>query len=103
MKKMSEWLSELPEPYRGQALANFKTFDGGDMELSTRYGAVAAAFPWEDSPQGRKYWESLHDLLYYGNADIIFPLNEVIANLKEKGDDWNANVLEAVVEKLKNR
>ena len=62
MKTVKEWLEELPEPYRSQALEN------GDrgiltLEEDSVYFALFCAFIWESSPQGYKYWDNLHKKL----------------------------------------
>jgi hypothetical protein len=58
MKKISEWLNELPEPYRTQAIANQ---EWQDYEVNRLSGAIANAFSWHDSPQGHEYWHELYD------------------------------------------
>ncbi len=59
MKTIREWLEELPEPYRGQALANGEDSSLLDVDHETLYEALADLFVWEDSPQGDEYWRTL--------------------------------------------
>jgi hypothetical protein len=57
MKTVREWLEELPEPYKGEALMQT------DGDLSTKYvnlyDALSSAFYWEGSPQGDRYWRNI--------------------------------------------
>jgi len=62
MKTIKEWLSELPEPYRSQALENtaVDTLDENEGNLSM---ALHEAFDWETSLQGHNYWRILYNLI----------------------------------------
>ena len=69
-KPISEWLSELPEPYRSQALEMhrehpLRSFGGTPVE--TPHEAVNRAFLWEATPQGRAYWDELYTTLEAGS------------------------------------
>lgn len=62
-KTIKEWLSELPEPYRTQALDNY---DSNFYPYNTaRFlsDALMYAFDWKLSPQGFEYWGLLFDIL----------------------------------------
>lgn len=66
MKTVKEWLKELPEPYRSQALENIEIpecTDGQkhthDTVVGSSSDAVSKAFWHGQTPQGRKYWYSL--------------------------------------------
>lgn len=52
-KTIKEWLEELPEPYRTQALKNTKKLDyvTGSLER-----ALNCAFDWDSSKEGYNYW-----------------------------------------------
>lgn len=58
MKTVKEWLEELPEPYRSQALKNTKEELLKIEEVSADQ-AVFGAFRWDKTPQGFQYWDSL--------------------------------------------
>lgn len=63
MKTIRDWLSELPEPYKGQALANMDTqrlSNEGGTHANMR-SAIEAAFRWLDSTEGTMYWSDLRD------------------------------------------
>lgn len=62
MKTIREWLSELPEPYKGQALAN--ATDAGTIDETDYYSlsdALTSAFDWTKGPteHGYDYWETI--------------------------------------------
>lgn len=62
MKTIKEWLEELPEPYRSQALKNVHKhlLTAKDESLSE---ALNGAFTWKNTPQGHDYWMDLRDKL----------------------------------------
>lgn len=68
MKTIREWLEELPEPYRSQALENFDNYwtkeeqDDLSKRISLSF-AVLSAFAWDESKQGGDYWNKLYDTL----------------------------------------
>ena len=53
MKTIREFLEELPEPYRSQALENCKN---GDLASHSLSRAIEDAFVWKNTPQGDRYW-----------------------------------------------
>jgi len=63
MKTIREWLEQLPEPYRGQAMANMDIQRPGDLggEHPCIRNAIEAAFRWDDSKEGHEYWSDLRD------------------------------------------
>ena len=62
MKTIREWLEELPEPYRTQAINN--TSESVLMvEEESLSEAVTGAFSWWDSPEGLEYWSDFYDTL----------------------------------------
>ena len=61
-KTIGEWLIELTEPYRTQALVNTSSFRKSEMEISLKE-AVHGAFPWYDSKEGSQYWSNVYDNL----------------------------------------
>lgn len=64
-KKVSEWLSQLPDPYREQALCNvFLLGNGnGDEVVESIEKALTGSFLWANSPQGGEYWSKLLDMI----------------------------------------
>lgn len=57
-KSIRQWLNELPEPYRSQALesADKKMLDNRRMRQSD---ALSSAFVWKRSPEKEQYWKDL--------------------------------------------
>lgn len=61
MKTIRQWLEELPEPYRTQALENIRVKEVlGLPELSFEV-ALRSAFTWDATPQGYDYWLAVFD------------------------------------------
>jgi hypothetical protein len=60
MKKISEWLNELPEPQRTLALENFSSEDVMVDKLSL---ALLRGFCWRNTPQKHQYWSELFNKL----------------------------------------
>ncbi len=74
MKTIYEWLNELPQPYKSQALYNFGAYlethrvryplKYQSMRTET-YGymceAINMSMNWELTPQGHNYWNEIHD------------------------------------------
>ena len=56
-KTIKQWLEELPEPYRSQALENMSE----NSEVESLCIAIMKAFDWDESPQGSKYWLSVYN------------------------------------------
>lgn len=54
--RTKEWLSKLPESYRSKALQNWNRIDSSHISLPI---ALACAFDWEKSPEGRRYWNEI--------------------------------------------
>lgn len=60
MKTIKEWLNELPEPYRSEALANVDpTYIDYKEETGSLAEALFHAFSWDASAQGHDYWQIL--------------------------------------------
>lgn len=58
MKTIKQWLNELPEPYRSQALENADTNVLNSKGISL-IGCLMEAFNWHKSTQGFEYWYKL--------------------------------------------
>lgn len=57
-KTIKEWLNELPEPYRSQAMK----YEGShwDKELPSLKDALGSSFTWADKKEGLEYWLNLY-------------------------------------------
>lgn len=61
-KTIEEWLNELEEPYRTQAIENTKRLAGTERlyePADNITDALMSAFIWETSPEGYEYWSDL--------------------------------------------
>ena len=58
-KTVYEWLKELPEPQRTEAVQQTKLANAEELAESLPE-ALAGAFDWDRSPQGFTYWELFH-------------------------------------------
>lgn len=61
-KPIREWLNELPEPWRTQAIGNSSLTSLGRSETSLQF-AVLTAFSWIDSSEGFSYWFNFSETL----------------------------------------
>lgn len=61
MKTVKEWLDELPEPYRTQAL---EQTDNGDLNKTepTMNHTLGGMFVWSESHEGAEYWRQLTEV-----------------------------------------
>ena len=55
MKTVEQWLNELPEPYRTQALEQTDNSDLRRLEPSM-YITLGGMFVWSESHEGNEYW-----------------------------------------------
>ena len=84
-KKISEWLKELPMPYREMALYNYANGKIRDVLVNSMSSALSFAFDWRQSPEGHEYWNDVFDRLATGDlstgtndgCDIKKQLDEV--------------------------
>ena len=64
-KTIGWWLVKLDEPYRTQAINNWKNSDlynqYKDHKFSNIHNAVNYAFAWITSPEGGTYWSDLYN------------------------------------------
>ena len=74
VKTATEWFEGFPEPYRKQAIRNFKKFSGKDFEKhnATKYpaphDALFESFPWSKSTEGLHHWKDIYDALEAGKS-----------------------------------
>ena len=57
-KTILEWLNQLPEPYKSQAIENTKNDDpfSGNEIVDSLWKAIDGGFLWSSTPQGSDYW-----------------------------------------------
>lgn len=67
MKKISQWLLELPEPYKSEAIENSRNkrlwtygVDKRSASEITLSRALMNSFYWNMTPQGYDYWHDLY-------------------------------------------
>ena len=65
MKTIRNWLDQLKEPERSEALSNMRPI-GMKSSSDSLEDAVADAFHWRDTPQGDSYWNNIYQALYDG-------------------------------------
>jgi len=58
-KTIEQWLQQLPEPARSQALTNMWWEDRNSRYPSLEQ-ALPQAFNWSRSPEKYKYWHNIH-------------------------------------------
>lgn len=66
MRPVVEFLEELEEPYRSQALKNFedqRTLDEDEYLDVNAYEALHGAFHWGATPEGHDYWNDFSKTL----------------------------------------
>ena len=65
LKTNSEWLSELPEPFRKKALGNIMLSQAGifPLEENSLPEALMCSFCWQKTVEGYDYWQNLHQQL----------------------------------------
>lgn len=77
-KTIRQWLEELPEPYRSQAMENYdEDFYPPSMIVFNHVEALEVAFNWEYSSQGWKYWADGRNFLK--NLPLASPTNALSA------------------------
>lgn len=72
-RKISEWLNALPEPYRSEALENFRAQKQENLIKTDAISAVFYAFIWFKTPQKGKYWNRLCLALRRGEIPLQEP------------------------------
>lgn len=67
---VTQWLNQLSEPYKTQALANI-LYDRGDRMCDTMSTAIDRGMSWADTPQGHEYWSRLRGVYLDMEANTI--------------------------------
>lgn len=60
MKIIKEWLSEINEPYKSQALNNLT--NESIIKHESFSSALQCAFIWKDSKEGYNYWKRIFNV-----------------------------------------
>jgi len=101
-KKVKDWLMELPQPYRSQALDNTNVPDGDGCESLA--DAISCAFVWDRSPEGHEYWCNLRDRVKNGLPPLptAIQLGNLISDIiNQDGDDYtDGEVVDQIVDLL---
>jgi hypothetical protein len=63
MKTTEEWFNELNEAYKDKALKNMTD---AKAEHYTLAGAISNGFSWNDTPEGKDYWNGVFREVMYG-------------------------------------
>lgn len=93
-----QWFAMFPEPYRQQAIENYKQcfprhFKDSNSEQTLYENvciALTEAFSWNDTPQGDIYWIDFHNKLFVNEITLTAPEEEV-----EATPDYEAIVKES--------
>lgn len=80
---ISSWLKKLPEPFRSQALYNFKSQGRPDFNTNSANEAINTAFRWNATPEGFEYWSDFQRCV----VDDNLPPDEV-DEIKFNDDDY---------------
>jgi len=79
MKTTEEWFNQLDEAYKEKALKNM--LHPTDLHYSLQ-GAISNGFIWEETPEGKEYWNGVFREVMYGEkfepSLIIKPKDSVI-------------------------
>lgn len=71
MKRIIDFLIELPYPYRDEAVSNFVTYihynTRKEEKVSHLANAIDRAFCWENTSQGHSYWDMIYHKSLLGN------------------------------------
>lgn len=63
MKTTEEWFNQLHEDYRDRALKNMIDPKAEHFSLA---GAISNGFVWDNTPEGKDYWNGVFRELMYG-------------------------------------
>jgi hypothetical protein len=78
MKKISEWLDDLPAGYRELAVENFIASGWKDSRVESQQEAIGSAFLWDKSQEGEEFWYYVVDHYAKGNPLPPIPKGEPI-------------------------
>lgn len=70
MKMTKEWLEELPEPIRTQAITEFNKNPKSDVYPTDLAHAIAYAFDWAETEYDYSYWEEIYQQAMSSNILI---------------------------------
>jgi hypothetical protein len=109
MKTTEEWFNQLNEAYKDKALKNMTSPKAEHFSLA---GAISNGFNWNDTPEGKDYWNGVFREIMYGEkfepVQTIEPkdsviesglieINDVSENKKSKNlfEDYKTTPLES--------
>ncbi len=86
MKTTEEWFNQLNEAYKDKALKNMTD---PKSEHYTLAGAISNGFVWNDTPEGKDYWNGVFREVMYGEKfepkDSVIESNLIeVKNLSKK-------------------
>jgi hypothetical protein len=82
MKTTEEWFNELKEDYRDKALKNMKSPKTEHYSLA---GAVSNGFAWQETPEGKDYWNGVFREIMYGEKFLPnLPTKKVEPKVEKK-------------------
>jgi hypothetical protein len=83
MKTIKEYLEELPEPWRSQALENCDPDNMQKDRCTSQRSALMSAFIWSKSPEGKRYWNDFYRTLL-NNESGYPPEPETLKHFNER-------------------
>ena len=82
MKTTEEWFNELKEDYRDKALKNMKSPKTEHYSLA---GAISNGFAWQETPEGKDYWNGVFREIMYGEKFLHnLPTKKVEPKVEKK-------------------
>lgn len=99
MKTTQEWFEQLPEDYRGKALKNMIDPTAEHYSLA---GAISNGFVWNDTPEGKDYWNGVFREVMYGEK--FTPIEKIEVEMIQETEKVvestvSENLVQSVVEK----
>ena len=82
MKTTEEWFNELNEAYKDKALKNMTYPKAEHFSLA---GAISNGFSWNDTPEGKDYWNGVFREIMYGEKFEPVPTIEPKDSVIESG------------------
>ena len=82
MKTTEEWFNELKEDYRAKALKNMTNPKAEHYSLA---GAISNGFAWQETPEGKDYWNGVFREIMYGEKFLHnLPTKKVEPKVEKK-------------------
>ena len=105
MKTTEEWFNQLNEAYKDKALKNMTSPKAEHFSLA---GAISNGFNWNDTPEGKDYWNGVFREIMYGEkfepSLTIKPKDSVIGSgVIEVKDEPKKKKSQNLLEDYKNQ